>query len=40
MAEPWKLSLGHLVEFGSVTLDPNNVVRDPNRDNNHMLIPL
>jgi uncharacterized repeat protein (TIGR01451 family) len=37
--KPWQLSLSHLVEFGSVTLDPNNVVRDPNRNNNHMLIP-
>jgi uncharacterized repeat protein (TIGR01451 family) len=37
--KPWELSLSHLVEFGSVTLDPNNVVRDPNRNNNHMLIP-
>ena len=38
--KPWELSLSHLVEFGSVTLDPNNVVRDPNRNNNHMLIPV
>ena len=38
--KPWQISLSQLVEFGSVTLDPNNVVRDPNRNNNHMLIPV
>jgi hypothetical protein len=32
-------NLAHLVEWGTAVLDPNNTVSDPDRSNNHIILP-